>query len=139
MFNLCLILYFCVLSVWDINKKELPGKMLVGGVIAAFIYGIWNDRGAGLLLGCIPGVLLLLMGFLTKEKVGYGDGIMVLVLGLWLKWPESVLVYFIAQFGVLFWAVALLWLKKAPRELKIPFAPFLTAALFIFKIGGLLI
>ncbi len=135
----CLTAYLSALSVWDVREKELPVKILVMGMISSLIYGMWKHWDIELFLGCIPGVLLIFMGFLTREKVGYGDGIVVLILGMVLEWPESVLIYVMAQFGVLLFAVILLWYRKAPWEAKIPFVPFLTAALIIYKVGGVLL
>lgn len=133
---LLLVLYFIALSVWDIRKKQLPAIILLLGMAISLVYGLWNTNGPILLLGIIPGMLLMLMGFLTREKVGYGDGIMVIIIGLIMNWPGSFVVYVIAQFGVLFFAAVLLFLKKADRNMQIPFAPFLTAGLVLYKIGG---
>lgn len=139
MVYVCLTAYLCALSIWDVREKELPVKVLAVGMIGSLLYGIWKHWGLELLLGSIPGMLLILMGFLTREKVGYGDGVVVLILGNVLKWPEGVLIYVMAQFGVLFFAVVLLWCRRAPWETKIPFVPFLTVALMIYMVGGALL
>lgn len=133
---LVLIIYFVVLSVWDIRKKGFPVSVLLLGLGASLIYGILRQDGMVIFLGIVPGMLLILMGFLTREKVGYGDGILVIIIGLVLGWPGSFLVYVIAQFGVLFFAVFLLLAKRSARDVKIPFAPFLTVGLVLYQIGG---
>lgn len=134
---LILMMYFVWLSVWDIRKKELPATLLLTGLGVSLVYGVWNGEGVRLLVGLLPGMLLILMGFLTREKVGYGDGAMVIVIGLVTGWPGCFLIYLIAQFGVLFWAAVLLVCKRADRNMKIPFAPFLTAGILLYRIGGL--
>ncbi|MBQ8823166.1 MAG: prepilin peptidase [Lachnospiraceae bacterium] len=134
----CLMLYFGLLSIWDVKRKEIPGKLLLSGLLTGLAYGILQEEGWLVLMGIIPGVLLIFMGFLTREKVGYGDGVMVIILGLVLGWPDSFLVYMLAQFGVLLFAIGLLAVRKVPRDEQIPFAPFLAAGLFIVNMGGLL-
>ena len=135
----CLMIYFGLLSIWDVRCKEIPVKPLLAGLFAGLVYGVWREDGWLLLMGIIPGVLLIFMSFLTKEKVGYGDGIMVIVLGLVLGWPDSLVVYMIAQFGVLLFAIALMAAKRMPGDTQIPFAPFLAAGVLIMDVGGLLI
>ncbi len=134
-----LITYLMVLSTWDIRKKEFPVGAILGGLGVSLIYGIVKGEVYSLLLGMIPGMLLVLMGFLTREKVGYGDGILVIIIGLILGWPGSFLVYVIAQFGVLFYAVFLLVARHTSGDVKIPFAPFLTVSVMVYQIGGIIL
>ena len=133
-----LLIYFGILSVWDVRHREVPVYLLLAGLLAGLICGICGGGGWLVFMGVIPGLLLIFMGFLTKDKVGYGDGIMVIILGLVLGWPDSFVVYMLAQFGVLLFAVGLMVVKRAPRDAQIPFAPFLAAGVFIMGIGGLL-
>lgn len=134
-----LMIYFGLLSFWDVKQKEIPTRLLLAGLLGGLIYGICGGEGWLLLMGVIPGMLLIFMSFLTKEKVGYGDGIMVIILGLVLGWPDSFVVYMLAQFGVLLFAIGLMAVKRIPRDTQIPFAPFLAAGVVIIHLGGLLV
>ena len=137
--EILLIIYVVVLSVSDIQRRELPVGMLLGGLgmalIRVFIKGEWM----GTLLGVLPGILLIFMGFLTREKVGYGDGILLIIMGLIMGWPGILVIYIMAQFGVLFYALFLLVVKHASRTVQIPFAPFLAVALIIYQMGGVIL
>lgn len=133
-----LVIYFGILSIWDIKHRELPIYLLLAGLLAGLVCGMCKEEGWLLFMGVIPGLLLIFMGFLTKDKVGYGDGIMVIILGLVLGWPDSLVVYVLAQFGVLLFAIGLMVVKKVPRDTQIPFAPFLAAGVLIVGMGGLL-
>ena len=52
--------------------------------------------GSGLLYGLtvghtpqpVPGCLLLLLGYISREQIGYGDGWLMLSLGMWLDLTE---------------------------------------------------
>ena len=134
-----LIIYLVILSIRDIQKKEFPMGALLGGLGIGVIWGIIKDDWATILLGILPGILLILMGFLTREKIGYGDGILLIIVGLILGWPGSLVVYVLAQFGVLVYAVLLLVVKHASGDVKIPFAPFLTVALVFYQMGGMIL
>lgn len=133
-----LLIYFGILSIWDVKHRELPIYFLLAGLLAGLVWGICGGEGWLLFMGVIPGLLLIFMGFLTKDKVGYGDGIMVIILGLVLGWPDSFVVYMLAQFGILLFAIGLMVVKKVPRDAQIPFAPFLAVGVLIIGVGGLL-
>lgn len=131
-----LMVYLLLLSIGDIRRKELPLQAVLGGLGVSLVYGLCKGDMYRLLVGVLPGVLLILMGFFTGEKVGYGDGLLVIVIGCVMGWPGSFVVYVIAQFGVLFYAVFLLVAKRAAGNVKVPFVPFLAVALMAYQIGG---
>lgn len=116
------------LSARDIKTKTIPAIPVCVGGMAGVCYfiagGEWNlSRIMGAIL---PGIILLAASLFTKEKIGYGDGMTVLVLGLWTGgifcgmtvWLSICLTGFFA-----FWR--LIRRSKEP----IPFLPFLLAAM----------
>lgn len=83
----------------------------------------------------LPGLGLLLLSQLTEEKVGEGDGILLLLLGL-LEGAQKVLsVFCVGLFLQALLAAGLLLAKKVKRQTAIPFAPFLLAARVLFLLG----
>jgi leader peptidase (prepilin peptidase)/N-methyltransferase len=105
------------LSIEDMKSRQLsmiPILILgVTGVIRLFLTGepmVW-----------MPGTLLLLIGFATKESIGYGDGWLLLALGMWLSMER--LVYML---GVGILCAVLYALLRGAKE--VPLVPFLTAA-----------
>ena len=78
-----------------------------------------------LFAGCLPGLVSLLLSLATGEKIGRGDGFLLLALGIGFGW-EGTLLFFMsalllaAALGILFLA-----LKKATRKTELPFLPFL--------------
>ena len=71
-----------VLAVIDFKKKRIPvGPVLaLGGVLLVFrlFEGVTVSK---LVYGLVPGVVLLLVAWITKEKIGIGDGLLLLSLG----------------------------------------------------------
>lgn len=124
-------------AVMDVQKKRvnllLMGICLAAGVIWQ-VFGQKTDVGE-ILLSCLPGALLLAMAYLTEQKIGYGDGWIVVTAGVWTgTWD----VFLILTGGMLVCAVCsgvLLALKKVRREDSLPFIPFL----FVGCIGRILL
>jgi len=76
----------------------------------------------------IPGVFYLLMGRISGDQIGRGDGLTILVLGLFAGLPDTVLITAAAQFVCAVLAGLMLVMKRADRNTRIPFVPFLLAA-----------
>ena len=117
----------------DLRKKRISDQYLWFGGVAGIIYNlmkmitkefVWEERFTAYL----PGLLILVIAKITGEKIGYGDGWVVLILGSFLGIFE---IYVMLQLAVILAAVVsvgLLCTKKAGREYRIPFLPFLWAA-----------
>lgn len=106
------MLAFC--SIQDIREKEISlWKLKIYGFLAAAV-SIWEilplkDNLFTLIcrffVGLLPGLFLLILAKITKQAVGYGDGLVLLFIGaLWGSGNVSVfclpdsLVYFLPQF-----------------------------------------
>lgn len=129
-------LWLTGLSLWDIKKKCIPGVLLFVGFGAGIALNVWrlincdtNSDGnweiiINLLKSCIPGLLLLLIAFATG-KSGYGDGVLLLLLGLLDGFEKCVVVTLIGFWGIALYSGICLVLHKVNRNTKIPFLPFL--------------
>ena len=84
--HLICLAFLLGISVYDIWFRRISGfVLLVAGILAA---GCTVVKGAGLVAGrggrgALAGAMLLLTARLTREAVGYGDGWLVTVLGLY--------------------------------------------------------
>lgn len=123
-----------VSSVFDIRKKIIPIQVLVvGGIWAVICLTISVARnGAEVLTGALPGLLpgagLMVLGFLTQQKVGYGDGILLMIMGLMEGGRIVLLTFCIGLFLQSILAVILVLIRRADKQTKIPFVPFLLTA-----------
>lgn len=121
------VAFLSIGSITDIRKKILPKKMILIGAIAAIILTvIWQRRELlAICLSVFPGAFLLILSYLSKEQIGYGDGICILVLGI-LTPIEALLVQLMLSFTLLFMTSAvLLMLKKGNKKTRIPYIPYL--------------
>lgn len=132
--SVCICCFLGIHTWEDIRKQEISVKILgifggIGVLYALFLreVGIMEFFG-----GFIPGILLLLLGKLSREAVGYGDGSIVLVLGLYLSFWKILGILVTASVLAGLWAVGLLVFRKAGKA--IPFVPFLLMGF----LGGLI-
>ncbi|MCM1087963.1 MAG: prepilin peptidase [Muribaculaceae bacterium] len=123
-----------ICAFFDIKKKEIPVYLAAAGIIAALGVNLFllyrGDLSAAETAGSLlPGGFFLIVSFLTKEKVGYGDGLLLLTAGLFLGFYRCCFCLCISLLGSSVFAILLLGLGKAGKNSKIPFAPFLAIGL----------
>ena len=89
--------YLSVETGSDIRKKEISviSSFICGSValllrIAMGLLRPQADAVQFLLTAILPGCVLLLIGKITRQEIGYGDGILLLVCGLCLGDRKSV-------------------------------------------------
>ena len=123
----CAFLGIC--TAFDCRKKQVPLIVILTGIVLAFlcrITGVIEDTvWTEILLAILPGVLFLVLAFLTREKVGYGDGWMLIMTGLFLGEQRGLLCLVFSLLLESLVVIVLLAFKKIKREEEIPFAPCL--------------
>ena len=118
-------------SVWDMRERRIP--LWLPGIVgaAALCLTLWQmARGEtgwlALTVSLLPGAGLLLLSWGTRERIGRGDGLVVLAAGLCLGAAECVAALAAGLLLAAAGAAFLLVLKKANRQTRLPFLPFLT-------------
>lgn len=118
------LLFLAALAPQDIKEKKISVYKLIVSAMMAIIY--WTFKGQlnwqGILESMVPGIMLLLLSVITKENIGYGDGLTVAVLGLWMG---GLFTLYVLCVGLILSGVcAVIYLIKRKRE-RIPLIPFL--------------
>lgn len=127
---LCAVLGFG--SIQDIKAKRVSLLLILAGIAGACL--VWlaggEDREAfsGFLLGAVPGAALTAVSLVSRQAVGLGDALMVLVMGLYLgmrrTWAELLTACLLAMLA----AVLCIVIFKKGKKYELPFLPFLLAA-----------
>ena len=133
--NVIMGVYLISLSYSDMKRRKLSVGFLSALVFQA-ITGIESWRAvAG---GILTGFLFMGISRLTEEKIGYGDSLLIIVLGTFLgMW--KLLILLLGAFGLAAAVSILLMIKrKFTRKSMIPFVPFLTVAYMGEMLGGML-
>lgn len=124
-------------SYFDIKTKKINIIFLlfftVTGVAAALFFK--QNGVVSALLGALEGIILLGIAYVTKEGIGYGDGMVILGTGLILGWRNNILMFFA---GLLFSSLfsIILLIKDKNRKKRIPFIPFLTLGYLFITLEG---
>lgn len=131
-----IILFLLLCSVQDIREKKLSVRMLVLAGILFFILSAvfdrvpWDKRVGNML----PGMLALVLVFLTREQIGYGDAVCLIVLG---NVVSARILSGAVMTGLLLLdvcSVVLFLRKRVNRRTTIPFLPFLTVGMLCWLI-----
>lgn len=130
-------------SIYDIKSYSLPWWLVVlgllGGVAGGSYFlisgeGDWRE----VLTGLLPGGLAIGLAFFSKEQIGYGDGLILWMLGGCVGTQSTVGILMIGLFTSFVVSIVLLMVRKAGRDTKIPFVPCLLLGYFVFGLGGLM-
>lgn len=140
---ICAIIFSSLCAVEDCVRKKIDSRLLFLGMAAGALTAGWRifqgrEDWYGILLGVLPGVILLGISVMTEGKIGRGDGEMALALGLFLGWELCIYTLCTALFLSAVFAGAGLALRKLSKNSRLAFAPFLLAALILMRIfyGG---
>ena len=127
-----IMLAFC--SVQDIREKEISlwklqiyGFLILGIFLSRFFIqknSLFSLLEKGI-FGLIPGLLFLFLAKASREAVGYGDGIILLFIGISIGFWQCLGVLFTALLGIFLAAAMILILAGRKKNVRIPFLPFL--------------
>lgn len=132
-----LLVFLGINAVSDIRTKKIIGWSAgifgLFGLLYGFILGGLNLFTVAIAL--LPGIVFLIIGKLSREAFGYGDGIVVLIMGLYIgiqKLVDSLLIALLLA-GV--WSIVLMVFLKKKKQAEFPFVPFV----LLGYLGGLFI
>lgn len=123
-------------SVWDCRYRQIPiGVTVVGGCIGLILSIIEKRAPMDLMLGVVPGIFCLLIGWITREAIGYGDGFLLCAMGMYLSFERVVAIAMLASVFAGIAGLALMVIGKKKGKDQIPFVPFLLVAAVIHLIS----
>lgn len=132
--NLICFAFLAGISVYDIYFRKISGLVLFIGSMMAGGYCLFLSENPWYvsLAGALAGVLLLGIGYVTDEAVGYGDGWLLGALGAYLGiW--RLLEVLVTTWGLLALAAAVCLVKKKwSRKASLPMTPFVAAGFIVF-------
>lgn len=128
-----LFIYLAVASLMDIKTKKVSVRLAVlAGLTAAGMWMFFSEMEFGeWIFGILPGLCLLLLGKVTGEAIGYGDGAAVIVCGMFLGFRDCVGVLMLGLFLTCPVSLFLIVCRRATRKSRMPFLPFLLAGYIV--------
>mgnify|MGYP003299792499 CR=1 FL=1 len=138
--KIIIMLVMLVHSITDIRYKKVMGQLILLGIFVGIIFqgrDIWNGTWEyAQIVALCPGILCLVLAKITKEAIGYGDGMILFMLGFFYKWETLCVIVMEACMLAAVVALVLLTVFRKNRKYEIPFVPFLTLALFVEELCG---
>lgn len=127
--EICLFVFLGICAIYDSIEKKVPLVVIWLGIMAAVWLHIEGLAGDGTwqtpALSVIPGVMFWMLGFISGEKVGYGDGWILVMIGLFVGLWDCFLILMTALVSGSIIVLILLASGKVSRDYQLPFAPFL--------------
>ncbi len=130
-----LIFFLLFFSIQDLKHREIGFLPVVLGVMILLplrLIGVPEEReGLTWMLKLLPGATYLLMALWKGNKVGYGDGVCMLLAGIAL-WPGELLCGLLGTLIPLLFVVVYQRRKGTWKKDKlIPYIPVLTAGIIL--------
>lgn len=130
-----LLIFMAVAAYQDWKEKEINVFLLLVAAFAgiALQAGVQKESILNVLPGVFVGIVVLLLAWLTGGSVGLGDGLMLIVTGIYLKfWGNiNLLMMALAMAGGV--ALFMIAVKKKGRNYRLPFVPFMLVA-YLFQL-----
>ncbi|MCI9197883.1 MAG: hypothetical protein HFH55_08280 [Lachnospiraceae bacterium] len=130
--QICVLSFLGINSCLDLRRRRI--SLILTAFYAAlgiFYLALDGQRLPLLLAGGVPGLLLLCVGKVSGGSLGLGDGLTVLVAGLYMGIWKALEWVTLAVLLAAVWAVVVMVCKKKGGKESFPFVPFLLAAYVI--------
>lgn len=125
--HICLIIIFGVICVFDIKRKKIPVYMLIilaaAGIISNFTVGEFDIEKR--IIAMLPGMILLIVSMITKQQIGYGDGMIILIMGLYIDIDDILSIVLSSFLLSSIAAIILMTVFKKKKNFEMAFSPFL--------------
>lgn len=126
--------FLCLCAVFDLKEKEIPLIFIIVGMAGGIGFNVWqfwygtvSVKEVGSFF--LPGIFFVLISWGTKEKVGYGDGLLLFITGLFAGFYKCFAGVCIGLVFSAASALLLLAVHKVKKDSRIPFVPFLAAGM----------
>ena len=127
--DILLFVFLGTCAVCDGIQREIPLVAVWLGMAVAIVLHIQglggNQTWQAVVLSAIPGVIFWILSFITGEKVGYGDGWVLIMIGLFLGLWKCFVILIIGLILSSLMFLILLAVKRVSRNYQLPFVPFL--------------
>ena len=125
--HICLIIILGVICVFDIKRKKIPVYMLIilaaAGIISNFTVGEFDIKKR--IIAMLPGMILLIVSMITKQQIGYGDGMIILIMGLYIDIDDILSIVLSSFLLSSIAAIILMTVFKKKKNFEMAFSPFL--------------
>lgn len=125
-------LFLTIQCYWDMKEQKIPLNVLILGGVSGLLVSVYAQRDCmDVCMALLPGISFLIIGWLSRECIGYGDGFVICVLGLFYSWNTIWIIIFVSLLFSAGAALVLFVVLKKKGNDTIPFIPFLLLGWFV--------
>ncbi len=131
------LICFYGLATWDDvrSKKVRVIEIIIFGIVGLIIdFSIRPYSFLSILGGVMVGLMVYLFSVLTKEKIGKGDALVVIVTGLYLGFQNTLLLVWLSTILAAVIGSIIIRKNNVNTDFEIPFVPFLLMGYFFLYI-----
>ena len=143
-FQLLMSFYLCLISVWDVRIRRIPVLLIYAGCFGVFVRLLITCVVCGpstelvrslsvALLGAVPGLIMTILSFYSS-KVGIGDGIVLIIVGITESCTTIAIVMCLACILLSVLAGILMLFGKVSRNTRMPYIPFVAFSYVLLKL-----
>lgn len=116
-----------IIAVLDWKTKGISLWLIIAMFIAVIFFSCFCEHIniKQRLWGLVFGVVVFVMGKITKEGIGYGDCCLITILGIYFGLVKVLQLLLVATVTASIFALFYLWKQKWNRKERLPFVPFL--------------
>ena len=119
--------FLLIEGIRDLQKHKVSMiTVMIAGILGViFQFGIIQENGLKIIGGIFIGIVLLLLAKMTREKIGYGDGWIFVVTGIYMGFRNNMYLLLLSLFLASLVSICLLVFKKVNKKTELPFVPFI--------------
>ena len=133
--EILVLLFLGINAILDFKYKKIPWVLSIcfivigiGSVLISSPINWWQ------FLGAIVGIGIILISVCTKQAIGLGDGLGLLVVGIFIGLWKTLMILFLAGILVAVVGIIMMVQKKGNLNTSLPFIPFILAAYGVYMI-----
>lgn len=135
-FNVIQLFLLAISAISDMRKKEISIWLVISMAVISLIDGVLSlvlhkKTVTELAISLIPGVLLVVLSVLSRQSIGYGDGLITMAIGVAFGISKLFAGLAIALFASGVMSIFLIVVRKAKRNDTFPFIPFILAGMVV--------
>lgn len=123
----------------DLRKKQIHlNVVLAFGILGIVFHMLGQEQTIeNIIFGMGVGGVLLLLSILTGGKIGIGDGVLLVVTGIYLGLEQNLMLFAGSLFICACYALLLLVLRRRKRNDTLAYAPFVLVSYVCMLAGAL--
>lgn len=127
--------YLLISMILDVWKKRISLITTIAFFLLGISYQLYlTTDPTELMISVIPGVCLIACSLITEQRVGIGDGLVIMVCGIYLGIGQVILLLTISLFLAAMAGIMAILFKRATTKTELPWVLFV----FIVYLGKII-